>query len=471
MLVDLRRQLDSKTISAVELTEQFLRTIAEKNPQLNAYVSVLNDYAIEQAKRCDDDIAQGQIQPLTGIPYALKDIFCVKGIETTACSNILRGYIPPYSATVAERLRAGVLLGKTNTDEFTMGSSTETSAFGVTHNPYDADRVSGGSSGGSAAAVAAGLATFGLGTDTGGSIRQPAAFCGVVGLRPTYGRVSRYGAIAMASSLDTVGPITATVEDCAIVLEQIAGFDALDGTTSDRPVEQYQAILRNVPTGLRIGLPTEYFETEGLHPGIRQAIEQIVQQLKQAGHTVQAVSIPHTKYAVPTYYIICPCEVSSNLARYDGIKYGFRADSAEELLEIYQQSRAQGFGVEAKRRIMIGTYALSAGYYDAYYLKAMQVRTLLRQDFAAAFNEVDVMIAPVTPQPAFKIGEKTTDPIQMFLEDVFTIPSNLAGLPAITVPCGKIDQLPIALQVIGPQWSEGRLLQLGYQIEHLPHDS
>ncbi len=467
MLHELRTQLDNKEVSSVELTQQYLQRIKERDEELNAYVLTTEGYALELAKQADAVIAEGEATTFTGIPYALKDVFCVEGIETTACSNILKGYVPPYTATSVERITGGVLLGKTNTDEFTMGASTETSAFGVTKNPYDTTRVAGGSSGGSAAAVAAELAPFAMGTDTGGSIRQPAAFCGVVGLRPTYGRVSRYGVVSMASSLDTIGPITATVHDMALVMKEISGQDDYDATTPDVPVENYVEKLDQPIDGMTIGIPKEYFEVEGLDVDMRKHIEGVIKEIEKLPVTIKEVSLPHTKYAIPTYYTIAPSEVSSNMSRYDGIKYGFRAHGVEDLMDIYKQSRAQGFGDEVKRRIMIGTHALSSGYYDAYYDKAMRVRTLIRQDFIDAYKEVDVLLAPVTPTTAFVVGEKANDPIQMYLEDVFLAPASLAGVPGLSVPCGKLNDLPVGIQIIGPQWSEGILLQLGQAIENI----
>lgn len=468
MIKELRKKLDNKEISAVELTQQYLERIKQRNSELNAYVLVVEEYAVEQAKRADAIIASGNSQPLTGIPYALKDLFCVDGIETTACSNILKGYIPPYTGTVAKKLydQGAILLGKTNMDEFALGSSTENSSFGPTRNPHDSTRVAGGTSGGSAAAVAADLAVFALGTDTGGSIRQPAALCGVTGLRGTYGRVSRYGAIATASSLDTVGPLAANVEDTAVVLEQIAGYDPLDSTTSTQPVPSYSAILKTT-SPITVGIPKEYLESAGLDVSIQKQFNALLEDLKRQGITIKTISLPHTAYAMPAYYIINCAEVSSNLARYDGIKYGYQAKTANDLLEVYQQSRQHGFGSEAKRRIMLGTYALSAGYYDAYYLQATKVRTLIKQDFEQAFQHVDAILAPVTPTPAFAIGAKTTDPLQMYLEDVFTLPSSLAGIPGLVVPTGKVNTLPIGVQLLGPQWSETRLFQIGQIVEQL----
>ncbi|MBI4407295.1 MAG: Asp-tRNA(Asn)/Glu-tRNA(Gln) amidotransferase subunit GatA [Candidatus Kerfeldbacteria bacterium] len=467
MLKELRAKLDNKEISAVQLTQHYLDAIKIKNPALNAYVNVTSDYALAAAAAADEVIAAGKQTMLTGIPYAVKDIYCVQGIESTGASNILKGYKPPYTATVIKRLPGAVLLGKTNSDEFAMGASTENSCFGPTLNPYDPTRVAGGSSGGSAAAVAADLAVFSFGSDTGGSVRQPASFCGIVGLRPTYGRISRYGVMPMASSMDTVGPFAKTVEDLALLLEQVAGFDPKDGVTSQQPVEQYSATVNQPVEKLRIGIVKEYFELEGLDPAIRQLTERVINQLATLGAEIVPLSLPHTKYAVPAYYVIVPSEVSSNLARFDGIRYGYRAPETADLLDVYTRSREQGFGDEAKRRIMIGTYALSAGYYDAYYAKAMKVRTLIRQDFVAAFKQVDVLLAPPCPGIAFKLGEKS-DPIQMYLEDVFAAPASLAGLPGLVVPAGQVNQLPVGVQIMGPQLSEALILRVGRMIEGLP---
>lgn len=466
MLQELRNQLDNKEVSSVELTTQYLDRIKQRNPELNAYVLVTEEYALEQAKAADDVIAKGESTPFTGIPYALKDVFCVEGIETTACSEMLKGYIPPYTASSVDRLAGGVLLGKTNTDEFTCGASTENSCFGPTRNPHDISRVAGGSSGGSAAVVAADMAAFALGTDTGGSIRFPAAFCGTVGLRPTYGRVPRYGVISMASSLDTIGPLTKSVADTAYVLKAIAGPDAFDSTAGSVPVEDYPAQLADSIAGLTIGVPEEYLAIDGMNPEMKAHIEAVIKHLEQLNVTIKPVSLPHTKYAVPTYYLIVPSEISSNMAKYDGIKYGFRAHDAEELLDIYEVSRGTGFGDELKRRIMIGTYALSAGYYDAYYKKAMQVRTLIREDFIKAFTEVDLLITPTAPHTAFTVGAKN-DPIQMYLEDIFLAPASLAGVPALSVPVGKLNNLPVGLHIIGPQWSESTILRFGQAVEGL----
>lgn len=464
MIKELRTQLDNKAVSSVELTQQYLRTIEQKNPELNAYVSVLAGEALEQAKLADASIAAGDASLFTGIPYAVKDVYAVAGMETTGCSNILRGYRPPHTATTVQKLTGAVLLGKTNCDEFAMGASTENSCFGVTRNPHDPTRVAGGSSGGSAAAVAADMAPFALGTDTGGSIRQPASYCGIVGIRPTYGRVSRYGVFPMASSMDTMGPFAKTVEDVALILEHMAGRDWRDSTTVEQPVEPYANLLKEPLAPLTIGVAKEYFEVDGLQDNVRAVSENVFKLLEQAGHTIRSVSMPHTRYAVPAYYIIVPSEVSANLARFDGIKYGYHAKDAEDIMDVYMKSRGQGFGNEAKRRIMIGTYTLSAGYFDAYYLKAMKVRTLIRQDFTNVFKDVDVLIGPSSPGVAFPVGEKE-DPISMYLEDIFTAPASLAGVPGLVVPAGDIGGLPVGVQIMGPQWSEALVLRVGRLIE------
>lgn len=466
MIKQLRAQLDNKEISSVELTQQYLHTIEQVNPKLNAYVSVLSAEALEQAKAADVMIAAGKATTFTGIPYALKDVYAVTGLETTGCSNMLRGYRPPYTATTVQRLAGAVLLGKTNCDEFAMGASTENSCFGVTRNPHDPTRVAGGSSGGSAAAVAANMTPFALGTDTGGSIRQPASYCGIVGIRPTYGRVSRYGVFPMASSMDVMGPFGKTVEDVALILEHIAGRDWRDSTTVAQPVEPYAKLLEEPLEPLTIGVAKEYFEVEGLQDSVRAVSENAITLLEQAGHTIKPVSMPHTRYAVPAYYIIVPSEVSANLARFDGIKYGYHAKDAEDIMGVYTKSRGQGFGNEAKRRIMIGTYTLSAGYVDAYYVKAMKVRTLIRQDFTNVFKDVDVLIGPSCPGVAFPVGEKE-DPISMYLEDIYTAPASLAGVPGLVVPAGAIGDLPVGVQIIGPQWSEALVLRVGRLVELL----
>ncbi len=469
-------KLKAKEISSEELTRSCIDRIEKVDGKLNAIVHRNFDYAIDAAKRADK---KGTFEtPLSGIPYLAKDVFCEAGVPTTGCSQMLRNkdYIPPFNSTTTKRLKnAGAIsLGKTNTDEFTMGASTETSCYGVTRNPWDISRVAGGSSGGSAAAVSADEAIFALGTDTGGSIRQPASFCGIAGLRTTYGRTSRYGVMSMASSLDTIGPMCKCVEDLAIVLEAIAGKDVMDGTTSDKPIEPYSK-LKNTVKGLRIGLPKEYF-IEGIRPDCEKAVRDAAALYESMGAELVDISLPHTKYAVATYYVLCPSEVSSNMARYDGIRYGhtpLRQDSEgravkkpEDLLDYYRRARSEGFGTEVKRRIMIGTYALSAGYFDAYYLKAQKVRTLIRKDFDDAFNTVDVILSPVSPHTAFTVGANSNDPVAMYLEDVFTVAQVMAGIPCLSVPCGlSTEGLPIGLQLMGPQWGEATILNAAYAYE------
>jgi len=460
-----RRALDARTISARELTDAHLARIAAYDGQLHCYLNIMGETAIVQAAEADRLIGAGSASPLTGIPVTLKDVLCTVDAPTTAASRILAGYRSPYDATVVARLRAqrAVFLGKSNTDEFAMGSSTENSAFGPTHNPWALDRVPGGSSGGPAAAVAAGLATVGLGSDTGGSIRQPAGFCGVVGLKPTYGRVSRYGLIAFASSLDQIGPFARTVEDAAIVLAAIAGHDPADATSSPLPVPDYQAGLREDLTGIRIGIAAEY-AVDGMEPGVQNSVDRAVDRLRALGAELVPVSLPHTKYALPTYYITAPAEASANLARFDGVKYGLNVASAT-LRETYERTRGEGFGAEVKRRIMLGTYALSSGYYDAYYVKAQKVRTLIKQDFDDAFTKVDAIVAPTSPTVAFPLGARTADPYQMYLADVFTIPANMAGIPGIAVPCGFSDGLPVSLQILGRSFDEATILRIAHAYE------
>jgi aspartyl-tRNA(Asn)/glutamyl-tRNA(Gln) amidotransferase subunit A len=464
----LRGGLDRREFSAGEVTRACLERIAATDPQVNAFITVCAEQALTAAAAADRRLANGNAAPLTGIPLALKDIFNTAGVRTTCASKILDNYIPPYDATAFARLKAqdAVLLGKLNMDEFAMGSSNENSAFGAVRNPWDTACVPGGSSGGSAASVAARQAPAALGTDTGGSIRQPASHCGVVGLKPTYGRVSRFGVIAYASSLDQVGPLTRDVRDCALLLQAIAGHDPLDSTSVNTPVPDYSAGLRPGLKGVRIGLPREYF-IAGLDHDVRQAVEQAVATCRELGAEIIEVSLPHTEFAVACYYLIATAEASSNLARYDGVRFGQRAAGAGNLLDMFMQSRAEGFGSEVKRRIMLGTYALSSGYYDAYYLKAQKVRTLIRQDFLAAFEQVDVLLTPVAPTPAFRLGEKTADPLQMYLSDIFTIPVNLAGTCALSLPCGfSAAGLPIGLQLIGKPFAEAELLHAAYAYEH-----
>ncbi|WP_067932565.1 Asp-tRNA(Asn)/Glu-tRNA(Gln) amidotransferase subunit GatA [Alicyclobacillus kakegawensis] len=459
ILASLRR----KESKPSEWTESALRMIEQHDPTIGAFLTVDGERALERARRLDGEAFDGA---LFGVPYALKDNICTRNLKTTAASRILESYIPPYDATVAQRLAAtqGVLLGKTNLDEFAMGSSTENSAFQLTRNPYDVKRVPGGSSGGSAAAVAAGMVPFALGSDTGGSIRQPASFCGVVGLKPTYGRVSRYGLIAFASSLDQIGPFTRSVEDAAFVLQAISGHDERDSTSAPRDVPDFVRGLEGGVKGLRIGLVTGLDE-HGVDAEVQAAVGKAVQTLQDAGAEVVEVHLPHLRYAVATYYLIAPAEASSNLARYDGVRYGRRA-AGQSLAEMYENTRSEGFGMEVKRRIMIGTYALSSGYYDAYYRRAQQVRTRIREDFEQAFKRCDVIVMPTTPTTAFPLGEKVDNPLQMYLNDIFTIPANLAGLPALSVPCGVSSEgLPIGLQLLAHWWDEATLLRVGHTYE------
>ncbi|MDQ6921765.1 MAG: Asp-tRNA(Asn)/Glu-tRNA(Gln) amidotransferase subunit GatA [Candidatus Dormibacteraeota bacterium] len=456
-----------RELSAVELLEDRLRVIEREEPRIHAFVRLSEELARAQAEEADRRFSgDAQVGPLTGIPVAIKDVLCVENVETTAGSQILRGFRPPYESTAVARLRAqgAVFLGMTNCDEFAMGSSTENSGYFPTRNPHDPSRVPGGSSGGSAAAVAAGEAVFGLGTDTGGSIRQPAALCGVVGMKPTYGRVSRYGLIAFASSLDQIGPFTRTVGDAALVLQAIAGWDRRDATSVDRPVDMLSSLERGVE-GLRLGLPREYFEAEGMEPGVRAAVERAVLTLERAGAELVDVRLPHTDYGLAAYYIIAPAEASSNLARFDGVRYGARAESAGNLLETYLQTRRGGFGPEVRRRIMLGTYALSAGYYDAYYLKAQKVRTLIAQDFERAFESCDAIVSATSPVVAFPIGAKVADPLAMYVCDVLTLGGNLAGLPGVSIPCGTSEGLPVGLQVLAPQWADGMALRVARAYE------
>lgn len=467
-LAEAAEKLRKKEVSSLELTQATLKRIEAVDPKVESYLTVTPETALAQAKAADQKLSQGEtLAPLAGIPFALKDIFLTRGIKTTCASKILHNFIPPYTATSAQRLldQGIALTGKLNMDEFAMGSSTETSAFKKTKNPWDLTRTPGGSSGGSAAAVAAGLCYGTLGTDTGGSIRQPAALTGIVGLKPTYGRVSRFGVIAFASSLDQVGPMTKDVRDCAIVLNAIAGHDPRDSTSFDAPVPDYTQALQKDCKGLKIGVPKEYF-IAGTDPEIDAALKQALQTYRELGAEIHEVSLPHTEYAVPTYYILAPAEASSNLARYDGVRYGHRAAGAKDLFDMYVRSRSEGFGAEVKRRIMLGTYVLSAGYYDAYYLKAQKVRTLIRRDFEAAFQKVDVLVTPTSPSHAFKLGEKTDDPIQMYLSDIFTINVNLAGLPGMSLPCGQsASKLPIGMQLIAGSFQEEKLLHAGYAYE------
>ncbi len=461
-------RLKSGEVSAVDLTQAVLDRIAKLNDALNAYITVDAEGALAQAKIADQKRADGSAGPLAGIPIALKDVICTEGLLTTCGSKILQNFVPPYDAHVVKRLKEAdvVLLGKLNMDEFAMGSSNENSAFGSVKNPWNLAYAPGGSSGGAAAAVAADLCLGALGSDTGGSIRQPAAFCGITGLKPTYGRVSRFGLVAYASSLDQIGPMTGNVTDAALLLNVIAGYDPNDSTSVDRPVDDYTSFLTKDLSGMTIGIPKEYFNTPGLDPEVAQATDRAMETLKKLGAEFIEVTLPHTKYALATYYIIAPAEASANLARYDGVKYGFRASEADHLKAMTTQSRTDGFGTEVQRRIILGTYALSSGYYDAYYGKASQVRTLIMDDFKKAFTKCDLLVAPVTPTPSFKLGEKVDDPLTMYLSDIFTLSANLAGIPALSVPCGQSAQgLPIGLQLMGPHFSEGPLLKAAYAFE------
>ena len=464
---ELRDLIQSKEVSAEEITESVLNQIDAVENKVEAYVTIQREKALEQAREIDRKIKVGLKGDLVGIPMALKDNMCTEGIKTTCGSKILGDFIPPYDATVTKKLKeAGtILLGKVNMDEFAMGSSNENSHFKATRNPWDLDKIPGGSSGGSAAAVAADEAVFTLGSDTGGSIRQPAHCCGVVGMKPTYGAVSRYGLVAYASSLDQIGPITKDVEDMALVLNSIAGYDAYDSTSANVEIPDYKKALVNDMKGMRVALPREYF-VEGLDAEVDQAMKETVKKLESLGAVIEEVSLPYTEYALPAYYIIASAEASSNLARYDGIKYGFRTENFEDLLDLYKESRSQGFGDEVKRRIMLGTYVLSSGYYDAYYKKAQQVRTLIMKDFERVFNDFDIIMTPTAPTPAFKIGEKISDPLAMYLSDVCTVPINIAGLPALSMNCA-FDQagMPIGVQFIGKAFDESTILRAAYTYE------
>jgi len=457
--------LEKGEISSLELTQAVIDRIVAVDNAIKAYLTLTPELALEQAREADRRRAAGEDNPLLGIPLAVKDVVCIRGVPTTCGSRILEDFCPPYDATVMAHLdsQGAVLLGKTNMDEFAMGSSTENSAYFVTHNPWDLSRVPGGSSGGSAAAVAADECLGALGSDTGGSVRQPAALCGVVGLKPTYGRVSRYGLVAFASSLDQIGPFGKDVTDCAILMNAIARYDPRDSTSVDAPVPDYTEVLVDDITGMRVGVPKEYF-IEGMQPEVEQCVREAIDKLAELGAEVSEVSLPHTEYSLPTYYLIAPAEASANLARYDGVKYGL-SHREGELWDNYKQTRQSGFGAEVKRRVMLGTYALSAGYYDAYYLKAQKVRTLIKGDFDRAFADVDVVVAPTSPTVAFKIGEKVDDPLQMYLSDIFTLSVNLAGICGISIPCGFADGLPVGLQIIGRPFAEETILRVAYAYE------
>lgn len=465
-IAELSQELSNKKISSVELTQHYVERIKKFDEKLNSFITLTEEHALSAAKEADALRAQGKAGPLTGIPIAQKDIFCTDGIKTSCGSKMLDDFIAPYDATVISKFKAAgtVMLGKTNMDEFAMGSSNETSFYGPVKNPWNLDCVPGGSSGGSAAAVAASLVPGATGTDTGGSIRQPAALCNITGLKPTYGRVSRYGMIAFASSLDQGGPFAKTVEDVAMLLNAMAGFDERDSTSINEPVPDYTATLNDSIKGIRIGLPKEYF-SGGLSNEVATAIETAIKEYEKLGAIIQEISLPNTELAVPAYYVIAPAECSSNLARYDGVRYGYRCKDPKDLVDLYTRSRSEGFGSEVKRRIMVGTYVLSAGYYDAYYLKAQKIRRLIRDDFVQAFKQVDVILSPTTPTPAFKLGEKTSDPISMYLSDIYTIAVNLAGLPGMSLPAGFVNQLPIGMQLIGNLFGEAKLLNIAHQYQ------
>ncbi len=465
-LAELSASLHNGEFSSVELTQHYLDRISAHNSDINAFITVTPELALAQAQAADERLKQNTAGKLTGIPLAHKDIFCTEGVRTSSASKMLDNFIAPYNATVVEKLNnAGmVTLGKTNMDEFAMGSSNETSFYGAVKNPWDKTRVPGGSSGGSAAAMAARLAPIATGTDTGGSIRQPAALCNLTGLKPTYGRISRYGMIAFASSLDQAGPMANSAEDAALLLNEMAGFDARDSTSVERDVPDYTADLNNSLEGLRIGLPKEFFG-DGLDSEIAEKIEAAIETYQSMGATVKEITLPNTELAIPTYYVVAPAECSSNLSRMDGVRFGYRCDDPKDLLDLYQRSRGEGFGEEVKRRIMIGTYALSAGYYDAYYLKAQQCRRLISEDFQHAFNDVDVIMGPTTPSTAFKLGDKTDDPVAMYLADIYTISANLAGLPGVSIPAGFVNGLPVGLQIIGNYFDEGRLLNVAHRYQ------
>jgi aspartyl-tRNA(Asn)/glutamyl-tRNA(Gln) amidotransferase subunit A len=463
---DISRALREGQYSSVELTTHLLRRIAEQDPSLNSFISVTEDQAMAQAAAADARIAAGEGGPLTGVPIAHKDIFCTEGVRTSCGSRMLENFVSPYDATVVGNLqRAGaVMLGKTNMDEFAMGSSNETSYFGPVRNPWDTETVPGGSSGGSAAAVAAGLCIAATGTDTGGSIRQPAALTGITGLKPTYGRCSRWGMVAFASSLDQAGPMTRSAEDAALMLAGMAGFDERDSTSAERPVDDYAAALGRPIAGLRIGLVREFMGA-GLDAGVGASVQAAIEELQRLGAEIVDIGLPHAGLSVPAYYVVAPAECSSNLARFDGVRYGHRCEQPRDLEDLYKRSRSEGFGAEVKRRIMIGTYALSAGYYDAYYLKAQKVRQLIAGDFRAAFAQCDLIAGPTAPGTAFRLGDKADDPVSMYLQDIYTIAVNLAGLPAISVPAPLSDGMPVGLQLIGDYFDEARLLNVAHQLQ------
>jgi aspartyl-tRNA(Asn)/glutamyl-tRNA(Gln) amidotransferase subunit A len=465
-IVELGAGLRAGDFSSVELTRHFLERIDRLDGTINAFITTTPEQALKEAELADEKIQAGEAGPLTGIPIVQKDIFCTQGVKTSCGSRMLDNFISPYDATVVTKLKqAGVVsLGKANMDEFAMGSSNETSFYGPVRNPWDLDRVPGGSSGGSAAAVAARMAAAATGTDTGGSIRQPAALCGITGLKPTYGRISRFGMIAFASSLDQAGPLAASAEDAALMLQAMAGFDPKDSTSADQPVPDYSASLNHALSGLKIGLPKEYFG-EGLDADVAASIEAAIDVYKGLGAEVVEISLPNSHLAVPTYYVVAPAECSSNLSRFDGVRFGYRCQQPRDLEDLYKRSRGEGFGAEVKRRIMIGTYALSAGYYDAYYLKAQKTRHLISDDFKQAFEAVDVIMGPTAPATAFKLGEKTDDPVTMYLNDIYTIAANLAGLPGLSLPVRPVDGLPVGLQIIGNYFSEAKLLNVAHRFQ------
>ena len=464
---ELKEKLKRREISARELTLEFIKRIERVEKDIHSFITLTKDDALKQAEDIDNKINAGKDLPLLGIPLAIKDLICIRRVRTTCGSKILSNYVPPYDATVIKKLRdsGAVFLGKLNMDEFAMGSSTETSHFGVTRNPWNLDVIPGGSSGGSAASVSADECAGSLGSDTGGSIRQPASMCGITGLKPTYGRVSRFGLVAFASSLDQIGPMTKDVTDTAILMNVISGRDPLDSTSADLPVPDFTKSLLNNVKGLKIGIPKEYF-VEGMDGDVEKSVKGAIELFKKLGAEIKEVSLPHTDYAVSAYYVVAPAEASSNLARYDGVKYGYRTDNSKNLLSMYKKTREEGFGAEVKRRIMLGTYTLSSGYYDAYYLKAQKVRTLIKKDFDDAFKNCDILITPTAPTSAFKIGEKFDNPIQMYLSDIFTISVNLAGVPAISIPCGfSKNGLPIGLQIIGRHFDEETVIRAAYTFE------
>ncbi|WP_120997068.1 Asp-tRNA(Asn)/Glu-tRNA(Gln) amidotransferase subunit GatA [Stutzerimonas urumqiensis] len=467
-LTQIARGLADKAFSAEELTHALLARIERLDPQLNSFITLTPEQALAQARAADARRADGETGALLGAPIAHKDLFCTEGVLTTCGSKILHNFVSPYDATVVEQLASAgaVSLGKLNMDEFAMGSANESSHYGPVKNPWDLTRVPGGSSGGSAAAVAARLIPAATGTDTGGSIRQPAALTGLTGIKPTYGRVSRWGMIAYASSLDQGGPLARTAEDCALMLGAMAGFDPKDSTSVDQPVDDYLATLNKPLTGLRIGLPKEYFG-EGLDGAIAEKVLAVVEELKTLGATIKDISLPNMQHAIPAYYVIAPAEASSNLSRFDGVRFGYRCENPADLTDLYKRSRAEGFGDEVKRRIMVGTYALSAGYYDAYYLKAQRIRRLIKSDFVSAFEEVDLILGPTTPNLAWKLGEKNADPVSAYLEDIYTITANLAGIPGLSMPAGFIDGLPVGVQLLAPYFQEGRLLNVAHQYQQV----